>query len=64
MALESWSDTDIRDALEELAQEDDTDVTAWEAEFIDSVCFQNGHLPLTDEQRAKAVEILDPYGKD
>jgi len=64
MVLDSWSDADIRDALEELDQEDDIDVSPWEAEFIDSVCFKNGHLPLTEAQRAKAVEILEQYGKD
>lgn len=64
MALESWSDTDIRDALEELDQEDDIDVSPGEAAFIDIVCFKNGHLPLTEAQRAKAVEILEQYGKD
>lgn len=55
------SDDRIRELLEELDHDDDTDVTSWEAHFLESVVYEwDGAL--TDAQRRCAMRMLDKYG--
>ena len=56
-----FSDDEIREMLTELDESEDVDVSQWEAEFLESVLFRYTG-PLTQQQRSKAIEILEEYG--
>jgi hypothetical protein len=53
------NDDDLRALLEEL-DESDEDVTSWEAEFIENVCY-NYRGPLSERQREVAEGMLEKY---
>lgn len=53
------TDREIRDRLIEVDNLDD-DVTPWEAEFIESICYDYPG-PLSRRQRETAERIIDKY---
>lgn len=55
------TDEEVRDELREIDEDDDVTVTGWEAEFIESVVYKNGKIPLTQTQYDKCVEIIERY---
>ena len=57
----TMADDEIRSALSELDEEEDIDVTEWEADFIENVCFKYAGS-LSMKQRATAEIILEKYG--
>jgi len=61
MGYELWMDRDIVDALRELDESEDIDVSSWEANFLDSVFKWDGEL--TDRQREKSIEIIKKYSE-
>lgn len=58
--MSNLSDDEIRKLLKEL-DEEDIDVTRFEADFIESVCFKRKGS-LSEKQRDVARNILDKYG--
>jgi len=56
------SDSQLMDMLHDVDEDDDVDVTSWEAEFIDSIFKQyDKYGRLTEKQRAKVLEIVEEY---
>jgi len=55
------SDSDIRARLVDL-DDSDSNVSSFEAGFIESVVFKYKG-PLSEKQRALALQILEKYGK-
>lgn len=56
------TDEEIRERLMEVDQDDDIEVTSWEADFLQNILGEwEGHL--TPRQRESAEKILDKYGK-
>lgn len=54
-------DDDIKMLLMELDEDEDTDVTDWEANFLENVVYN--HIgPLTAKQREAALNMLEKYG--
>ncbi len=59
---EEMTDSELRDALREIDDDDNQDVTTFEADFINSVCFKNASRHLSDKQREVARQIIEKYG--
>lgn len=56
------SDERLREQLLDIDNDEDTDVSRFEADFIESICFiYKG--PLSAKQRATAQNIIDRYRK-
>ena len=55
------SDELIRTDLKIIDNDDDIDVTRWEANFIDNVCYQYADRDLTEKQRQTADRIIRKY---
>lgn len=55
-------DKEIRKELRKIDDDDATDVTKFEAEFIDSVVYQYTG-PLTPKQQNVAIRIIEKYGR-
>lgn len=53
------TDQELREALHEIDESDDINVTSWEAEFIESVAFQSFNLSL--KQRATIEKMIERY---
>ena len=54
-------DNVLRERLIEVDNDEDLNISQWEAEFIESVCFQyDGKL--SDKQRTMAKRIAERYG--
>lgn len=60
---DDWTDTDIRDVLKEIDDDDSVNeqLSEWETAFINSVAF--GDFELSAKQRASATKIIQRYGK-
>ena len=60
--IEHWSDAELKAHLKEV-DELDTDVTAWEADFIESVAY--GHSVsvhgMSMSQRECAIRVIEKY---
>lgn len=54
------NDTEIREQLKAIDEDDDVDVTSWEADFIDSIVYQYKGW-LTAPQRTTAIKIIEKY---
>lgn len=54
------TDEKIREELLEI-DKSDSDVSTWEADFIESVCFKNKDRPLTAKQVEAAENIIERY---
>jgi len=54
------SDAEIRERLQDIDEDDDIDVSSWEAGFIESVVYRYKG-PLSDAQREKARQIIEKY---
>ncbi len=54
------TDRDIRDRLVDL-DNSDKNVDTWTANYIDNIVFRYKG-PLSEKQRAKAIEILEKFG--
>lgn len=52
------SDSEIIDRLRDI-DESDSEVTAWEAKFLDTVL---GQTTLSPKQRAIAMQLIEKYG--
>lgn len=59
--MDDWLDEDLREALRELDQEEDAEVTSWEAGFIESVAYKYKG-PLSPAQRQAAIDLLEGHG--
>lgn len=57
------NDAELRARLRALDLDEETDVTGWEADFIESVVYKY-EGPLSEKQREAAAKILETYGYD
>ena len=55
------SDT-LRLALKEIDENDEIDVTSWEAGFIESVLYGSYKGPLSEKQRSTILSMCEQYG--
>lgn len=61
-ADDELDDSDIRELLQELDNDDDVNVSPWEAEFIENLVYDYGGL-LSMKQRESALKILEKYDR-
>lgn len=54
------TDDELKEQLTEIDNDDDIDVTPWEADFIDNVLFKQT-FPLTARQREIIEQIIERY---
>ena len=58
--MSEQTDEELREQLTEIDNDDDIDVTAWEANFIDQVVYKQ-KTPLSSKQREIARRIIEEY---
>lgn len=56
------TDQELRQALKELDQDPDVDVSEWEVDFLESILSQRTERSLSEKQRAVAERMIDQYG--
>ncbi len=55
------NDEELREALQDIDEHEDTDVTPWEAEFIENVVYVFPTSQLSEKQRDIAERIIQDY---
>lgn len=60
MSKNNPTDAELIEQLTEIDNDDDIDVTKWEADFIDTVVYKQ-KTPLTEKQRQIAERIIEEY---
>ena len=63
MKLEDWSDVDLRAELLAIDVSDNITVTEWEANFIESICYDIVEEPykLSEKQRSVIINMIEKY---
>lgn len=54
------NDEQIRNTLRDIDENEDIDVSSWEAEFIEGIVYDY-EGPLSEAQRIKAKQIIEKY---
>jgi len=54
-------DEELRVRLHELDNNDNINVTSWEANFIESILYTNKDRKLTDKQKTTIKDLLSKY---
>lgn len=58
------TDDEIIAGLKSIDEDDDVEVTDWEADFLDSVKKMPKPRRLSEKQRAVAIRMIEKYGRD
>ena len=60
-SIAEWSDDDIHQYLVDLDNDEETELSDWDARFVESNLERN---QFTDKQRAVVQKMVDRYGND
>jgi len=60
-SIVKWSDDDIKQYLNDLDNDESTELSDWDARFIESNLERN---QFTNKQRAVVQKMVDRYGND